>query len=448
MTNQQIWQAILGNLEVTLSKANFTTWFKNTAIVEKGPNYVVISVPNLFTKEWLQNKYNEDILKALRMIAPEVKEIKYQIASAGAPVAKSNQPEIQIKNGNTVRPSPNQNNTGLNPKYTFETFVTGKSNELAHAACLAVSKKPGMVYNPLFIYGGVGLGKTHLMQAIGHEILKRAPESKILYVSSEKFTNEFIQAISTGRVPQFKEAYRNVDVLMIDDVQFLAGKEQTQEEFFHTFNALHQNNKQIVLSSDRLPKDIPAIEERLVSRFEWGMVADIQAPDFETRLAILKAKAHEKHYEVIQEVLVHIAETIQSNIRELEGALNRLMVYCQLNNTKPTVEQARTVLAGVASAKKRVVTIKKLMEVVADFYNITTEDLLKQSRRKEFVKPRQVAMFLMREQLENSFPSIGEHFGGRDHTTVMHAVEKISKLMNEKESLKQEVDLLVNKLYM
>lgn len=448
MTNQQIWQAILGNLEVTLSKANFTTWFKNTAIVEKGPNYVVISVPNLFTKEWLQNKYNEDILKALRMIAPEVKEIKYQITSTGAPVAKSNQPEIQIKNGNPTRPSSTQSNTGLNPKYTFETFVIGKSNELAHAACLAVSKKTGMVYNPLFIYGGVGLGKTHLMQAVGHEILKKTPNAKILYVSSEKFTNEFIQAISTGHIPQFKELYRNVDVLMIDDVQFLAGKEQTQEEFFHTFNALHQNNKQIVLSSDRLPKDIPAIEERLVSRFEWGMIADIQAPDFETRLAILKSKAQEKHYDVSQEVLVHIAETIQSNIRELEGALNRLMVYCQLNNTKPTVEQTRTVLAGVASAKKRVVTIKKLMEVVADFYNITTEDLLKQSRRKEFVKPRQVAMFLMREQLENSFPSIGEHFGGRDHTTVMHAVEKISKLMNEKESLKQEVDLLVNKLYM
>ncbi len=447
MTNQQIWQAILGNLEVTLSKANFTTWFKNTAIVEKGPNYVVISVPNLFTKEWLQNKYSEDILKALRMIAPEVKEIKYQIVSGNSPAPKNSQQENQAK-GTMSRPAATQNTTGLNPKYTFGTFVTGKSNELAHAACLGVSKKPGMVYNPLFIYGGVGLGKTHLMQAIGHEILEKTPSSKVLYVSSEKFTNEFVQAISTGRVSHFKEIYRTVDVLMIDDIQFLAGKEQTQEEFFHTFNALHQNNKQIVLSSDRLPKDIPAIEERLVSRFEWGMVADIQAPDFETRLAILKSKAQEKNYDVSSEVLTHIADTIQSNIRELEGALNRLMVYCQLNNTKPTVEQAKTVLAGVASAKKRVVTIKKLMEVVADFYNITIDDLLKQSRRKEFVKPRQVAMFLMREQLENSFPSIGEHFGGRDHTTVMHAVDKISKLMNEKESMKQEVDLLVNKLYM
>ncbi|TSC65204.1 MAG: chromosomal replication initiator protein [Candidatus Doudnabacteria bacterium Gr01-1014_77] len=286
------------------------------------------------------------------------------------------------------------------------------------------------------------------MQAVGHEVLKTNPQAKVLYVTSEKFTNEFVQAISLGKVAQFKELYRNVDLLMIDDIQFLAGKEQTQEEFFHTFNTLHQNNKQIILSSDRLPKDIPAIEERLVSRFEWGMIADIQAPDFETRLAILRSKAAEKHYEVSTEVLTHIAETIQSNIRELEGALNRLMVYCQLNNTKPTLEQVKSVLVGVASAKKRVVSVKKLMEVVSDFYNITTEDLLKQSRRKEFVKPRQVAMFLMREQLENSFPSIGDHFGGRDHTTVMHAVDKISKLMSEKESLKQEIDLIVNKLYM
>lgn len=448
MTNQQLWQAILGNLEVTLSKANFTTWFKNTSILEKNDDNIVVSVPNSFTKEWLQNKYNTEILKALRMVAPEIKEVKYQIvSSSGMPAARPAQ-ENQAKSVTGTRIMQNPSSNGLNPKYTFETFIIGKGNELAHAACMAVSKKPGQVYNPLFIYGGVGLGKTHLMQAIGHEVLQKDPSAKVLYVTSEKFTNEFVQAISLGRVPQFKEMYRNVDILMIDDIQFLAGKEQTQEEFFHTFNTLHQNNKQIILSSDRLPKDIPAIEERLVSRFEWGMIADIQAPDFETRLAILKSKANEKNYDVDIQVLTYIAETIQSNIRELEGALNRLMVYCQLNNTRPTIEQVKTVLVGVASAKKRTVSVKKLMEVVADFYNITIEDLLKQSRRKEFVKPRQVAMYLMREELENSFPSIGEHFGGRDHTTVMHAVEKISKLITEKESLKQEVDLLVNKLYM
>ncbi|MDB4939727.1 MAG: dnaA [Candidatus Doudnabacteria bacterium] len=447
MTNQQLWQAILGNLEVTLSKANFTTWFKNTAILEKNDDNIVVSVPNSFTKEWLQNKYNTDILKALRMIAPEVKEVKYQIvSSSGTPKPQQNEAQNKVAQGTRV--VQNTTNTGLNPKYTFETFIVGKGNELAYAACNAVSKKPGMVYNPLFLYGGVGLGKTHLMQAIGHEVLKFNPSAKVMYVTSEKFTNEFVQSISLGRVAQFKELYRGIDVLMIDDIQFLAGKEQTQEEFFHTFNTLHQNNKQVILSSDRLPKDIPAIEERLVSRFEWGMIADIQAPDFETRLAILKAKALEKNYDVDTNVLTYIAETIQSNIRELEGALNRLMVYCQLNNTRPTIEQVKAVLVGVASAKKRVISVKKLMEVVADFYNITLDDLLRQSRRKEFVKPRQIAMYLMREELENSFPSIGEHFGGRDHTTVMHAVDKISKLLLEKESLKQELDLIVNKLYM
>ncbi len=448
MTNQQLWQAILGNLEVSLSKANFTTWFKNTAIIEKHEDSIVVSVPNSFTKEWLQNKYNADILRALKMIAPEIKEVKYQIVSSNSQPVKAVQETQAAKVMPGARVIQTPSNSGLNPKYTFESFIIGKGNELAHAACKAVALKPGQIYNPLFLYGGVGLGKTHLMQAIGNEVLAKDPSAKILYVTSEKFTNEFVQSISLGRVSQFKETYRNVDVLMIDDIQFLAGKEQTQEEFFHTFNTLHQNNKQIVLSSDRLPKDIPAIEERLVSRFEWGMIADIQAPDFETRLAILKAKAAEKHYDVDTEVLTHIAETIQSNIRELEGALNRLMVYCQLNNTRPTLEQLKTVLVGVASAKKRVISVKKLMSVVADFYNITIDDLLKQSRRKEFVKPRQIAMYLMREELENSFPSIGEHFGGRDHTTVMHAVEKISKLLAEKESVKQELDLIVNKLYM
>lgn len=448
MTNQQLWQAILGNLEVTLSKANFTTWFKNTSIIEKTEDSIIVSAPNAFTKEWLQTKYNADILKALKMIAPEIREVKYQVVSGNQSAAKpvSSEPAVKVAPGARVVQNPI--NTGLNPKYTFETFIIGKGNELAHAACIGVSKKPGTTYNPLFVYGGVGLGKTHLMQAIGHDIITKDPSAKVLYVTSEKFTNEFVQSISLGRVSQFKELYRNVDVLMIDDIQFLAGKEQTQEEFFHTFNTLHQNNKQVILSSDRLPKDIPAIEERLVSRFEWGMIADIQPPDLETRIAILKSKAKEKGYDVDDDVLVYIAENIQSNIRELEGALNRLMVYCQLNNTRPTIDQLKTVLVGVASAKKRVVSVKKLMTVVADFYNITLDDLLRQSRRKEFVKPRQIAMYLMRTQLENSFPSIGDHFNGRDHTTVMHAVDKISKLLIEKESLKQELDLIVNKLYM
>ena len=454
MTNQQLWQSVLGNIEVSLSKANFTTWFKNTSILEKNNDYIVVSVPNSFTKEWLQNKYSAEILKTLRAIAPEVREIRYQVAGTGpaAPSQSPQQPKGQettrVAPGTTSTIAPSALNNGLNPRYVFDSFIVGKNNELAHAAALAVSDHPGTTYNPLFLYGGVGLGKTHLMQAIGHRVQENNPGARILYISSERFTNEFVQALGQGKIPQFKELYRNVDVLMIDDIQFLAGKESTQEEFFHTFNALHQNNKQVVLSSDRLPKDIPAIEERLVSRFAWGMIADIQAPDFETRLAILRTKCKEKHYEVSNEVLTYIAEVVQSNIRELEGALNRMIVYCQLNNIAPSVDLAKTVLAGVASQKKKVLSPRKIMEAVADFYNISMDDLLRQSRRKEFVKPRQIAMYLMRIELENSFPSIGDHFNGRDHTTVMHAVDKINRMIAEKESLKQEIDLIVNKLYM
>ncbi|MBX4205019.1 MAG: chromosomal replication initiator protein DnaA [Candidatus Doudnabacteria bacterium] len=444
MTNQQLWQAILGNLELTLSKANFTTWFKNTSIIEKSETGIVVGVPSAFSKEWLQNKYHQEILKALKQLSPETKEVKYQIVSPSFMPSPAANKEVQRTQ--TARQPDNQT---LNPKYTFNTFIVGSNNQLAHAASLAVSKKPGSVYNPLFIYGGVGLGKTHLMQAVGAEVLKKDPNAKILYVTSEKFTNEFVQALQNGRTENFKNTYRTVDVLLVDDIQFLAGREGTQEEFFHTFNALHQNNRQVVMTSDRLPKEIPAIEERLVSRFEWGMVADIQAPDLETRLAILKTKAREKNYSIEPEILTYIAETIQSNIRELEGALNRLMVYCQLNNTRPTIEQVKSILVNVITPpKKRGVSAKKIIEVVADFYNVSIEDLLKQSRKKEYVNPRQIAMYIIRRELETSLPSIGEFFGGRDHTTVIHAIDKIERHMKEKSNLKQEIELIKDRLYL
>jgi chromosomal replication initiator protein len=446
MTNQQLWQAILGNLELTLSKANFTTWFKNTSILEKTDTSLIVGVPNAFTKEWLQNKYNQDILKAAKTLAVEIKEIKYQIGSASYTAP---QPSAQPTIKEAPRAIKKNDNQTLNPKYTFSTFIVGSHNQLAHAASLAVSKKPGNTYNPLFIYGGVGLGKTHLMQAVGAEMLKKDPEAKIVYTTSEKFMNDFVSALGQGRMEQFKNTYRSVDMLLIDDIQFLAGKEGIQEEFFHTFNALHQNNKQVVMTSDRLPKEIPAIEERLVSRFEWGMVADIQAPDFETRMAILSTKVKEKNYNVEPEILTYIAQTVQNNVRELEGALNRLMVYCQLNNTKPTIEQVKNVLVSVITPpKKRGVSAKKIIEVVADFYNVTIEDLLKQSRKKEYVNPRQIAMYVIRKELETSLPSIGDLFGGRDHTTVIHAVDKIERVMKEKSSLKQEIDLIRDRIYL
>jgi len=445
MTNQQLWQAILGNLEIGLSKATFTTWFKGTSIIERSETGLVVGVPSGFIKEWLQNKFHTEIMRVLKTLAPEVKEVKYQIIS---PAHTPSQPHKEM-NRTSVAPKrqemPSQN---LNPKYVFETFIVGSHNQLAHAASQAVSKKPGNTYNPLFIYGGVGLGKTHLMQAVGNEILKGKPDAKILYVTSERFTNEFVSSISSGKADQFKNTYRNVDALLVDDIQFLAGKEGTQEEFFHTFNALHQNNKQVVMTSDRLPKEIPAIEERLVSRFEWGMVADIQAPDLETRMAILRTKSKEKNYNIEDQIIQYIAENVSTNIRELEGALNRLMVYCQLNNTRPTIDQVKNVLVSVITPpKKRGVSAKKIIEIVSDFYNVTPEDLLKQSRKKEYVNPRQIAMYIIRKELETSLPSIGDFFGGRDHTTVIHAIDKVERVMKERTGLKQEIDLIKDRLY-
>ena len=333
---------------------------------------------------------------------------------------------------------------GLNPKYTFDTFVIGKNNDVAHAASQAVAKNPGTQYNPLFIYGGVGLGKTHLMHAVGHRLLQDKPNSKVLYVTSEKFTNDYVDALQNKRIDAFKKTYRTADMLLIDDVQFIAGKESTQEEFFHTFNELRDKGKQIVVTGDRLPKDIPAIEQRLVSRLEWGMIADIQAPDLETRLAILNTKAAKKNVVLDNEILYYVAENIMSNIRELEGALNRLIVYQQMENRPLTFEQAKSILANMLSAKKKILSFKKIALSVAEFYNISLEDLLKQSRRKEYVKPRQIAMYLARKEMESSYPAIGEFFGGRDHTTVMHGVEKIEK---NNETLKQELDLILDKLY-
>ena len=448
MTNQQLWQAILGNLELTLSKANFTTWFKSTSILGKNDSGLIVGVPNAFTREWLQNKYNGDILKAAKTLAPETKEIKYQIASNAFAVPTA-QETSTIREAPRAAAKKTDNNQTLNPKYTFDAFIVGSHNQLAHAASVAVSKKPGSVYNPLFIYGGGGLGKNHLMQAVGAEMLKKNPEAKVVYTTSEKFMNDFVSALSQGRMEHFKNSYRTVDILLIDDIQFLAGKEGIQEEFFHTFNALHQNNKQVVMTSDRLPKEIPAIEERLVSRFEWGMVADIQAPDMETRLAILNTKVKEKNYTVEPEILTYIAQNVQSNVRELEGALNRLMVYCQLNNTKPDINQIKSVLISVITPpKKRGVSAKKIVEVVSDFYNVTPEDLVKQSRKKEYVNPRQVAMYIIRKELETSLPSIGDLFGGRDHTTVIHAIDKIDRLIKEKSGVRQEIDLIRDRLYL
>lgn len=459
MNNQQLWQAVLGNLEVSLSRGNFTTWFKNTIIAERGESHIVIGVPTVFTQDWISKHYHQDLLKVLKNIAPEIREIRYLVGNQNKPAATpSGQtiaprvPARPITGSSSATPAANTAPAAasmagnLNPKYTFETFVIGKNNELAHAASLAVSKNPGSQYNPLFIYGGVGLGKTHLMHAVGCKLFHDNPAAKVLYVTSEKFTNGYISAIQNKRMDNFKHQYRNVDMLLIDDIQFLSNKEGTQEEFFHTFNELRDKGKQIVLTSDRLPKEIPAIEQRLVSRFEWGMVADIQAPDLETRLAILRKKMGKHGFELGEDVLYFIAENVVSNIRELEGVLNGLVVYKQMN--RPVgIEQAQKILAGMVNSKKKVLSLKKIASSVAEFYNISETDLVKQSRRKEYVNPRQIAMYLARKEMKSSFPAIGEFFGGRDHTTVMHGVEKVERLVGNTPAIKQEVNLIMDKLY-
>lgn len=453
MENQEkTWENVLGELELAISKANFTTWFKNTFIIEIGDDKVIVGVPNTFTKVWLEKKYHDNILTALEhVLSKNNLQVIYRVENKEkiANISQKIQNNLAEKTQPVHNQGPKNNNKfGLNPHYTFQSFVVGPGNELAQAAAHAAAQKPGEIYNPLFIYGGVGLGKTHLVQAVGNYILAKNPNKKILYINSEKFTNDFIFAIKSGQTDKFKEMYRNVDVLLIDDIQFIAGKEQTQEEFFHTFNALHQNNKQIVISSDRPPKAIREIEGRLISRFEWGMIADISFPDLETRVAILEIKCQEKNYNLEPEIIHYIAESIQENIRELEGALNRIVAFHQLNGSQPSIESVRSILGGISANPRRAgLTPKRLLNTIALFYDISMDHLVGTSRKKELVVPRQIAMWLMREELKSSYPNIGQEIGGRDHTTAMHACLKITALIEMDEKIKNDVLVLKQKLY-
>ena len=408
-----------------------------------------ISVPNAFTQEILEKRYKDLVANSIRAICSKLYNIEFLIASEiqNTEEEKSEkQSNKKIKEDTKVIVS-DEMNTNLNPKYTFDSFVIGNSNRFAHAASLAVAESPAKAYNPLFIYGGVGLGKTHLMHAIGHYVLQNNPSAKVVYVSSEKFTNELINAIKDDKNEEFRTKYRNVDVLLIDDIQFIAGKERTQEEFFHTFNVLHDANKQIILSSDRPPKEIPTLEDRLRSRFEWGLIADIQVPDFETRMAILKKKADVEKLNVANEVMVYIATKIKSNIRELEGALIRIVAYSSLTNREITVDLASEALKDIISKKQgKHITIEIIQDVVANYFNLRVEDLTSQRRTRNVSYPSQIAIYLSRKLTEMSLPKIGEEFGGRDHTTVIHAYEKISDNLNRDESLQHTIDDLTKKL--
>ena len=446
MTNDQIWQAVLGELEIGISRVNFITWFKNTFIYSIENGVVTVSVPNDFTKRWLEQKYYKAIKSSIEKVGEKkVTEIVFEInlkkevcqgQQENKTVSEKNEvkkSEFTIKE-NEVKPNINVSRFGLNPKYCFSNFIVGRATELAYAACQAIVSNPGKSYNPLFIYGGVGLGKTHLLQAIGNELVKRG--KKALYTTSEQFTNNYIDSIKGGRAKEFKNQYRNVDILLVDDVQFMGGKDGTQEEFFHTFNELQQGDKQIVLSSDRPPKAIPAIEKRLISRFESGMVADVGRPDIETKLAILEKKAKEKNYIIEEEILNYIANSIQNNIRELEGALNKIIAYHEFHNLKPTLKIVKNILNDLTNNNQiKPTSPRDVLEIVAQFYNVQIKELTGDKRKKELVFPRQIAIFMMREELKTSYPTIGEELGGRDHTTAMHAYNKIKREKEDNEKI-------------
>ncbi|MFA5420574.1 MAG: chromosomal replication initiator protein DnaA [Patescibacteria group bacterium] len=452
MNNDQIWQAVLGELEIGISRANFITWFKNTFIHKIEDDKVVVSVPNDFAKRWLEQKYYKSIKASLEKITEKkITEVSYQI-NLQKTETKNDLIEKETKKveKEEVKPAVGQiknlNSSGLNPKYSFNSFIVGKANELACAACHAIMKNPGKSYNPLFVYGGVGLGKTHLLQAVGNEFIKMG--KRVLYTTSEQFTNNYIDSIKSGKAKEFKNLYRNVDLLLVDDVQFMGGKDGTQEEFFHTFNELQQGDKQVILSSDRAPKAIPAIEKRLISRFESGMVADVGKPDIETKIAILEKKAKEKNYILEEDILKYISNSIQNNIRELEGALNKVIAYHEFHNIKPSIKTVKNVLNDLTNNNQiKPIIPKDIIETVCQFYNINGKDLLGAKRKKELVLPRQISMFLMREELKTSYPTIGEELGGRDHTTAIHSFNKINKEKEENEKLNQDIISIKQLLY-
>ena len=438
---KKLWEKTLNIIKGELTEVSFNTWIKSCEPLCISANTIKISVPNSFTQDILEKRYKDLVINSIEAACSKTYNLEFLIASEIQEAEEKNEKET-TKDNIAVTVNDEMSST-LNPKYTFDSFVIGNSNRFAHAASLAVAESPAKAYNPLFIYGGVGLGKTHLMHAIG----QNNPNAKVVYVSSEKFTNELINAIKDDKNEEFRTKYRSVDVLLIDDIQFIAGKERTQEEFFHTFNTLHEANKQIILSSDRPPKEIPTLEDRLRSRFEWGLIADIQAPDFETRMAILKKKADVENLNVPNEVMVYIATKIKSNIRELEGALIRIVAYSSLTNREITVDLATEALKDIISNKQnKSITIDLIQDVVAAYFNLRVEDLKSQRRTRNVAYPRQIAMYLSRKLTDMSLPKIGEEFGGRDHTTVIHAYEKISETLNNDESLEHTINDITKKL--
>lgn len=440
----ELWTATLEKIQEKISKPSFETWLKHTKAQTIKEDTLVISAPNEFTRDWLEGQYTELITDTLYEVTGAQLKAKFIIPEAELQEDSKKQSTKDVQKVAKNNESPK---TMLNPKYVFDSFVIGAGNRFAHAASLAVAEAPANAYNPLFIYGGVGLGKTHLMHAIGHYVQENNPNANVLYLTSEKFTNEFINAIMDNKAVNFRNKYRNVDVLLIDDIQFLAEKESTQEEFFHTFNTLHEESKQIIISSDRPPKEIPTLEDRLRSRFEWGLITDITPPDLETRTAILNKKAKADGLDIPNEVMLYIANQIDTNIRELEGALIRVVAYASLVNQDIDAQLAAEALKDIIpSSKPKIITVQGIQEAVGEKYNVKLEDFAAKKRTKSIAFPRQIAMYLARQLTDLSLPKIGEEFGGRDHTTVIHAHEKITKKLEDDTLLDKEIEEIKEQL--
>ena len=484
---EELWQIILGELELSISKASFTTWFTNTSINTINDAQIVVNVPNIFAKEWLEKKYKKDILNSVQKYYPAINSFSCQINQSSPTdpnplntpscnkqiksvdsisTTPSNQPDQPLKKSQSQTQQtqqttqqniskPHFSNTrpvnafinNLNSKYTFDSFIVSSNNELANAACQSISNQPGENYNPLFIYGGVGLGKTHLLQSTGNKIVENFPHFKVHYSSMERFSNELVDAIQNNKAKEFKNKYIDLDVLILDDIQFLSGKEKTQEEFFHVFESLHQLGKQVILSSDRPPKSISTLEDRLRSRFEGGMIVDVEKPDFETRLAIIDRKLQERDFKLNKEISEYLAKNIYHNIRELEGALNKIIVTFQFQNKTPELEDVINLTKDIISINhQKDITPDKILESIADYFDIKIEEITNRCRKKKVVKPRQIAFYLLRSDIEMSYPEIGKFMGGRDHSTAIYAYEKIKKELDLSDDLSNQIKFIREKL--
>ncbi len=462
-----LWQAVLGEIELSVSRGNFITWFKNTTLLRQDEESITIGVPNVFIKQQLERKYNDLITDTLRKNGAAPSKIEYKIhtlptKSVSAAVAQarkeeiitlsSSSPQSSIINDRPAMPRAQSSTLshtyrlGINEKYTFDNFIVGSGNELAYAACQAIAAHPGTKYNPLFLYGGVGIGKTHLIQAVGNAVMSLHSGARVVYVSSEQFLQEFVDAVRYKKNTDFADRYRSADVLIVDDIQFIAGKEKVQEEFFHTFNALHQANKQIIISSDRPPREITPLEERLRSRFAWGMSIDMQIPDLETRCAILQTKAHIQGTEVPTDVAEYLATNFQTNIRELEGALNQLIAFCEMRGLPPDISVASSLL-GTGQTRPKHISAKQIIERTARHFQVPLEDIMGPKRDKDIVVPRQVAMYMLRSELHLSFPKIARELGRKDHTTAIHSVEKIEKESRLDANLREAISQIKERLH-